>query len=85
MSLPKSPSLELGRESDSTLIWGILSVVLGWTVLVPGYAILCYVYASHLAEKERVPVPRKAIVGLILALLFGAMQTIALIAHFYSR
>lgn len=84
-SFPKSPSLELGRQSDWTMVWGIVSVVLGWTVLVPILGLLCYAEASATARKDGVPVPRKAIVGLILTLLFGGVQTMALIAHLTSK
>jgi hypothetical protein len=80
--VPKSPSLELGQHADWAMSWGILSVVLGWTVIVPVLGIIYYLGASYLAEKEKVSVPRKALVGIILSLLFGAVQTIALIAHF---
>jgi DNA-directed RNA polymerase subunit RPC12/RpoP len=80
--VPKSPSLELGRQSDWTMIWGILSVVLGWTVMVPLIGLCPYYEASTLARKEGIPIPRRAIVGLILSLLFGTVQTIAMIAHF---
>jgi hypothetical protein len=80
-SLLQSPSLELGRESDWAMVWGILSVVLGWTVLVPLFGLVGYGEASTLARKEGVPIPRRAIVGLILSLLFGTVQTIALVAR----
>lgn len=85
VSVPKSPSLELGRKSDGAMVCGILSVVLGWTVLVPFVGIAFYSDASVMAEKERIPVPRKAVVGLILSLLFGTIQTIAMIAHLVNR
>jgi ribosomal protein S27E len=79
--LPKSPSLELVRESDGAMFWGILSVVLGWTVFVPVCGLAYFAGASTTAQKEGIPIPRRAIVGLILSLLFGTVQTIALIAR----
>jgi len=81
-ALLKSPSLELGRQSDWTMIWGILSIVLGWTMLVPLFGFMGYGEVSKLAGRETIPIPRRAIVGLILSLLFGIVQTIALIARF---
>jgi DNA-directed RNA polymerase subunit RPC12/RpoP len=83
--IQRGPSLELAGMADWTLTWGILSIVLGWTVLVPLLGLIHYLGALHLAEKEKIQVPRKALVGNILSLLFGTVQTIALIAHFYNR
>jgi hypothetical protein len=75
------PSLGLGQTSDGALLWGILSVVLGWTVIVPLIGFCYYWNVTEAAQSESVPVPRKAFVGVILSLLFGAAQTIAMIAH----
>src|SRR5450755_1656501 len=61
ISLLKSPSLQLGRKSDAAMIWGIMSVVLGWTAIVPIFGLAYYCDASTMAEKEGMPVPRKAV------------------------
>jgi DNA-directed RNA polymerase subunit RPC12/RpoP len=80
-TFPKSPSLELGGRADWAMTWGILSVALGWTVLVPLLGLHYYLLAANSAQNEGVQLPRKALVGVILSLPFGAVQTIALIAH----
>ena len=72
-------SLELGRKADGALTCGILSVLLGWTVLVPFVGLCFYNEALTLAKNERVPVPGKATTGLILSLLFGIAQGLAVL------
>jgi hypothetical protein len=83
---PASPtaSLELNRQADWVLIFGVLSVVLGWTVLVPFFGLCCYLWAYDTAKSERVLVPSKATIGLLLSLLFGAGQGLAMILHFWK-
>jgi hypothetical protein len=76
------PSVELQRKSDQAMIFGIVYIFFGWTVLIPIASLLCFFAddgASALAKKEGVPVPARATIGLILTLIFGAMQTLALI------
>ena len=80
-----SPSADLCHQAELVLMWGILSVVLGWTFIVPLTGLRVYNEAFATARKERVPVPWKATLGLGLALLFGAAQSLAalaVIAHF---
>ena len=78
----KGPSLELLQACDKVMVCGILSVVLGWTIIVPLLGICGYSVISEQAKKEQVLVPGKATLGLVLSLLFGAVQGLALIAHF---
>jgi hypothetical protein len=80
---PKAPSVELQRKADGAMIFGIVCIFFGWTVLVP-ICSLCYFCdnVSSLARKEGVPVPVRATIGLILTLTFGAMQTLAIIIRF---
>jgi hypothetical protein len=77
-----SGGLQLAGEAQTTLILGVLSVVLGWTIIVPFLGVVSYLGASTVAEREHVPVPGKATAGLILSLLFGIAQGIAVISHF---
>lgn len=79
---PRGPSLELIRKADMPMICGILSVVLGWTFIVPIFGICGYSDTFSMAKKEQVPVPGKATVGLVLCLLFGAAQGLAVISRF---
>lgn len=72
------PSVALLRMADAALIWGCLSIVLGWTVFVPAIGVDRYSDAAKQAKKEDVPVPAKATVGLLLALLFGIVQTLTM-------
>lgn len=75
-----TPSLELQRKADLTLTWGVVSIVLGWTIIVPLIALCVYLETSDLAKKEQVPTPGKSMTGLILALLFGIVQGLAVIS-----
>jgi hypothetical protein len=79
---PRSPSTELSHQAEIVLMWGILSVALGWTFMVPLTGLRVYNEAFAMARKERVPVPWKATLGLGLALLFGAAQGLAIIFYF---
>lgn len=81
----RTPSLDLIRKSDKVMICGILSIVLGWTVLVPLFGICEYGDVSKMAKKEQVLIPGKAIAGLVLALLFGVVQALPLIVHLLSK
>lgn len=81
LSVRKAANLELERAADKTMICGILSVALGWTVLVPLFGLCYHSEASAKAKEEGIPVPTKATVGLLLCLLFGAVQGLAVIAH----
>jgi len=81
--VPKTTgSLELAGEAQTTLILGVLSVVLGWTFIFPILGVWAYLGTSYIANEEHVPVPGKATAGLILSLLFGIAQGITVIAHF---
>ncbi len=80
-AIQKTQSVELGRQAERTLIWGIASIVLGWTFIVPICCFCSYSETSEVAKKERVPVPGKATTGLILSLLFGVVQGIGVIRH----
>ena len=75
----KHPSLELVRKSDTTLFWGIASILLGWTILVPLIATCVYMETSDVAKKENVSVPVKATSGFILAIQFGITQGIVVV------
>jgi len=77
----RTPSLDLNRLADWVMVWGVLSVVLGWTFLTPFFGICVYIDASRMAKKEQVLVPSKATIGLVLCLLFGAGQGLAVILH----
>ena len=77
-----TPSLELSRKAIGSMVCGILSVGLGWTVLVPLIGLFCYLSASDTAKEERVLVPWQGTVGLVLSLLFGGVQGLAMIIHF---
>jgi hypothetical protein len=76
---PKVPSVDLQREADRAMILGILCVFFGWTVLVSLFSLCYYSDVSSLAKKEGIPVPLRATIGLIFTLVFGGMQTLALI------
>lgn len=80
-SIKKTPSLELEKEADSALTFGILSIFLGWTFIVPFIGLCQYLGASSMADKEKVRVPTKATTGLILSIVFGACQGLAVISH----
>jgi hypothetical protein len=77
---PGSPSLDLIRQADKAMISGILSIILGWTFIVPFFGVCMYYETAKLAKEESVLVPGKATVGLVLSLLFGIAQGIVLIA-----
>jgi hypothetical protein len=47
------PSLELGRTADHTLILGIVSILLGWTVIIPLIGWLVYLEAAQLAKRNK--------------------------------
>jgi len=90
----KSPSIELQRKADTAMIYGILCVFFGWTILIPILSLLGFFCkedlffgdgVSALAKKEGVPVPTKATLGLILTLVFGGMQSLALIVSLCNR
>lgn len=72
-------SAKLHNASENTLICGILSVVLGWTVLVPLIAVGFYGEVREQAGVSKEPIPSKATAGLLLALLFGITQTIVML------
>jgi hypothetical protein len=82
---PKGPSVELIGEADHVLIWGIVCVLLGWTVIVPLITLDRYSSASKLAKEEGVPTPTKATIGLIIALLFGIAQVLTVDLPFLAR
>jgi hypothetical protein len=85
----KSPSIELQRKADAAMIFGIVCVFFGWTVLIPILSLIHFFKTkdggfanegvSALAKKEGVPVPMKATLGLILTFVFGGMQSLSLI------
>jgi hypothetical protein len=77
----QSASLELSRAADKAMIWGILSIILGWTIIVPIICLCIYAATCEQARKEHTPTPTRATVGLILALLFGIVQGLTMIAH----
>jgi hypothetical protein len=79
----RQPSLELIRKADSAMVYGIVSVLLGWTIIVPVSGVLTFNEASDMAKKEQVLVPGKATVGLVLSLLFGVSQGLVLISRFF--
>jgi hypothetical protein len=60
---------------------GLVSMLLGWTVIVPCLAWDRYNQTSEMAKRELVAVPVRASIGFAMALLFGAVQTLALVAH----
>lgn len=80
-SIKKTPSLKLEKAADSALTWGIVCIVLGWTIIIPLLSLYQYCEVSSKADKEQLRVPTKARVGLILTLLFGICQGFAVIAH----
>jgi hypothetical protein len=80
--LASSPRPELSHQAELVLIWGILSVVLGWTFIVPLTGLCMYNEAFTMARTQRVLVPWKATLGLGLALLFGAAQSLAIVIYF---
>jgi DNA-directed RNA polymerase subunit RPC12/RpoP len=80
-SANKSPSMEIVHKAETTLLWGIASIVFGWTFLVPFNCWGWYHDTAETAKTERVPVPGKATIGLVLALLFGGVQTICMVPH----
>jgi hypothetical protein len=77
-----TPSLKLSGRAISSMVWGLLSVGLGWTVIVPFIGLCCYLFASETAKEERVLVPWQGTLGLALSLLFGAAQGLVVIIHF---
>jgi len=78
---PAMASVALLRNADVTLNWGIASIVLGWTILVPLIGFIYYSAVADEAKKENTLVPGKATIGLVLSLLFGVAQGAAMIAH----
>jgi hypothetical protein len=81
----KAPSLELRGKAETTLIWGLTSIVLGWTAIVPLMGFAYYSDTASMATNERVPVPGKATGGLALSLLFGGVQVLTLIANMMKK
>ncbi|SRR6266478_1557563 len=80
----RTGSIELGRSADKTMIWGIVCILLGWTIIVPILCLVVYSYTADQARKEQVLIPTRANVGLILALLFGIGQGIALLPYLFK-
>jgi hypothetical protein len=78
-ALSKLTNLELARASEAALVCGILSIVLGWTFITPIIGVCKYCEALHMAKEDAVPTPAKATVGLVLSLLFGIVQGLAVI------
>lgn len=86
---PTSPSqrngsIELGRLADKTMIWGIVCILLGWTMIVPVICLVVYSWTADQARKEQVLIPTRANIGLILALLFGIGQGIAVLPYLFK-
>src|SRR5262249_24825037 len=82
---PVGPSVDLERQAEKVMVMGVLSIVFGWTVLLPLFAVAQYIDTSNAAKKENLPTPSKATTGLVLALLFGSVQVLALIAKFVPK
>jgi hypothetical protein len=80
-AIQKSASHELSSKSQSALVLGIASIVLGWTFVVPLIGMCYYWEAASHAEKEKIPVPGKATVGIALSLVFGVIQGLSVLAH----
>jgi hypothetical protein len=80
-SANKTPSLELGRDAHNVMLWGIASIVLGWTLIVPLATLGGYLDVCKTSKNEQVPIPSKATVGLVLAILFGCVQGAITIAR----
>jgi DNA-directed RNA polymerase subunit RPC12/RpoP len=78
---PTAPSLDLQRKADGVLIAGFLCIVFGWTAIVPLLTVFGFLSASEDAKKEKVLIPGNATVGLVLAILFGGVQTLAIISQ----
>jgi hypothetical protein len=53
----------------------------GLDFFVPLLGICCYWDASTMAKRPGLPVPTKATVGLVLSLLFGGGQCLAVAGH----
>ena len=77
---PAKASVALLRSADTAFNWGIASIVLGWTIIVPFIGFFQYIDVSKAAKKENTLVPGKATIGLALSLLFGVTQVAAVIA-----
>jgi hypothetical protein len=77
----RTPSIGLMRMAENTLAWGIASVVLGWTLIVPLLGLFLYIETRGQATKEQVELPSKASWGLACSLLFGVVQTLAMISY----
>jgi len=74
------PSVALQGQAEKVLVGGVLSIILGWTVVVPLFTVVQYTDTANAARKENVATPGKATAGLVLALLFGSVQILTLIA-----
>jgi hypothetical protein len=74
-----SPSMDLVRHSESTFHFGILSVLLGWTILVPLIGIGVYINACQIAKQERIQTPIKATIGFAMCFLFGTVQSFSML------
>lgn len=65
------------------MIFGILCIFFGWTILIPLFGLADFFASdagvSALAKKEGVSVPTRATFGLILTLVFGGMQSLGVI------
>ena len=77
---PAKASVALLRSADTAFNWGIASIVLGWSIIVPFIGFFQYIDVSNAAKKENTVVPGKATIGLALSLLFGVAQGVAIIA-----
>lgn len=64
-------SVEHSHGADAVLLWGVASVLLGWTFFVPIAGLVCFVGLRSQCQKDHVPTPGRALVGAILAILFG--------------
>jgi hypothetical protein len=82
---PARPSAEdlatINRKAEVSLVWGLLSIFLGWTFFVPLLGFCYYCDTFSLANKAKVPVPGKGFAGMLLSLLMGGLHLAVLIAR----
>lgn len=71
----------INRKAEVSLVWGLLSVFLGWTFFVPLLGFCYYCDAFSLANKAKVPVPGKGFAGMLLSLLMGGIHMTVLISR----
>jgi len=70
---------ELEKRAQWSFILGIGSIVFGWTFLMPLFCGAVYIDTCNVASKHNRAIPGKATVGLILAILFGGFQMLAVL------